>query len=169
LTWGGESATPWTSYLGIHHNGAVEIEMGPAGGWTRQDRDGNPVRLFMLGSIVRWTWTGLDLHRQIAALAELRKGPVEVTVALRDLVGASLADLGEGWQEPHNAWADRVPTAVEGHALLRIEVDDISDTDELKAAALEIGSRVDNCFGSHQDRHLDHRGDRAGEFVPDRR
>jgi hypothetical protein len=165
---GRDSAQPWSSYLGVHRNGAVETELGLHGGWTRMSQDNQPVRHFFLKTIVSWPWTGIDLHRRLLEVERSAPGPVEVSVALRDLAGSSLAELGAGWPEPHNTWADEIPIAVERHALVRYEVAEVMDPAVVKAAALEIGDRIDNCFGSHLHRHLDRVGEHVGEFVPAR-
>jgi hypothetical protein len=161
---------PWASYAGIHHNGAVEMEMGGEGAYSRIDpeRD-HRATWFYLAPIIRWTWTALDVRRRLVDIGtRVSNGPVEVTVALRDLAGAALASLGEGWQEPYDTMGRRIPQATEPNALLRYELDDVTDVNAIKAAALEIGDRIDNCFGIHQHRHLNTIGDQVGQFTPGR-
>ena len=163
-----EDGAPWECYLGILRSGGVEMEMGSSGAWTGKPRDGHePRRFFRLASIIEWMWTGLDLHRRLIEADLVRAGAVEATIGLQHLEGAVLSELGEGWHEPFDSFRS-VPVATEADALLRIEVDDPASADGVKVAALELGDRVDNCFGVRQHRHLAGRGERAGEFVPGR-
>jgi hypothetical protein len=158
-----DDGPPWVSYVAIHRNGAIEMEMGDNGGWVREV-DGVQQRRLYLCPIVHWTWTALELRRQLVEAAELTSGALEVTIALRRIEGAPAMDLGEGWRDPVDALDVRVPVAVEPNALVRYETEDTADSDATKATAMEIGNRIDNVFGSADARHLDRVGANAGEL-----
>jgi hypothetical protein len=84
----------WKNYLAVHRSGAIELGLGDCGGWERQNREGELVRVFNLISIVTYTWAVLKfgaVHYERLSLI----GPWHLTVAVRGTEGALLGNVGE--------------------------------------------------------------------------
>lgn len=160
-------AAPWTGYVAIHRNGAVEAGLGNHGGANyRTERDGE-VRAFRLVPTVVRVAALLQLHAAVVEHASV-DGPFQLTVALRNTGGALLGGLGQGWAEPLTP-ENSASGCHDPNLLWHVVLDEpVRDEDALRVGT-QIGDRLEDAWGVRQRRYLDHSGDRAGNVNSDRR
>ena len=153
---------PWSSYLAVHRSGAIELGLGDRGGWERQNREGETVRMFNLISIVAYTWAMLMFS---AALNErdARSSPRQLTIALRGTRGALLGNVGEGWAEP-DSFQNTVSGCLEEHLLWHLSIDEPPDDAGQKQLAFGVGDRIEDAWGVTESRYLARVGDRDGQL-----
>jgi len=154
--------TSWKHYLAVHRSGAIELGLGDCGGWERQNREGELVRVFNLISIVTYTWAVLKFgaaHYERLSLI----GPWHLTVAVRGTEGALLGNVGEGWAEP-GPFENSVGGCVEQNLLWHLELQDWPDEEGQQQLAFVVGDRFEDAWGVSQRRYLAHRGDRVGRL-----
>lgn len=156
------SKEPWNSYLGVHRSGAIELGLGDRGGWERENREGETVRMFNLISIITYTWALLIFSAALDERVPL-PGPRQLTIALRNTKNAALGNLGEGWAEP-GSFENRAGGCLEQNLLWHLELDELPDEAAQQRLAFAIGDRLEDAWGVGQRRYLAHRGDRAGRF-----
>lgn len=151
------SGEPWNNYLAVHRSGVIELGLGDRGGWERQNREGETVRMFNLISIVSYAWA---MQRFSAALHERfpLPGPRQLTIALRGTKGALLGNVGEGWAEP-DSFGNTVGGCPEEHLLWHLTIDGPSDHEAQQALAFAIGDRIENAWGTVHRRYLARVGD----------
>jgi hypothetical protein len=145
----------WVRCLALHRHGGIELSRGHFAYQVRE------TTVFPLRQIVGLAWIAAALQSEVAD-RWLLNSPFELAVALRNTSGAILGSFAEGWAEPGIGFRD-FPTCIEDQILLRWEVDDRIDPEEL---ALSLGDRLEQVFGSTHRRHLAHRGDYEGRFDP---
>jgi hypothetical protein len=146
----------WERYLALHRHGGLE-----AGITTLTQVHGGDRRLFALRHIAGLMWIVAALQREVAERWNVN-GPWQVSLALRNTVGAGLTMFAEGWDERYPWFADRAQGCTESHVLHTWELADLDP----EALGLDAGCRVENSFGSVQQRHVARTGPRAGMFDP---
>lgn len=109
-------------------------------------------------TIVGRIWAALEAFSQLQAYHEI-PGPVQVTLGFRDTEGASLSQLGAGWNQYWEQSCCR-----ERQFAHVLEVNEWLRTESPRAVAFRLGSRIEESFGGEQLRFLDREGDHAGEF-----
>lgn len=152
----------WKSYLAVHRSGAIELGLGDRGGWARQNREGDLVRVFNLISIVTYTWAVLKFgaaHYKRLSLI----GPWHLTVAVRGTEGALLGNVGEGWAEP-DSFENDVGSCVDQNLVWHLELQDWPDEEGQQQLAFAVGDRLEDAWGVGQRRYLARRGDRVGRL-----
>ena len=146
----------WDRYVAVHRHGGLELAFGR----LALARDGT--RIFPLRQIVGLAWVFLAMQAEAAERWSF-KFPSELTVALRDTRAAVLGGFAEGWQEPAiGFWPPDGHHCIEDHVLLRWEFDSL----EPEPLAIDVGSRIEQAFGTVHRRHLAHRGEYEGSFDP---
>jgi hypothetical protein len=153
---------PWNSYLAVHRSGAIEFGLGDRGGWERQNREGETVRVFNLVSIVACTWALLSFSASLNERVSL-VGPWQLTIALRGTKDALLGNVGEGWAEP-GSFENRVGGCVEENLLWHTYIDDAPTEDAQQRLAFTVGDRIEDAWGVTQRRYLARVGDHAGRL-----
>lgn len=156
------SKEPWNSYLAVHRSGVIELGLGDRGGWERQNREGETVRMFNLISIVTYTWAMLTFA---AALDErvAPEGPRQLTIALRGTKGALLGNVGEGWAEP-DSFQNTVGGCGEENLLWHLNIEESPNDEAQKRLAYGVGDRIEDAWGVAQRRYLARIGDRDGQL-----
>ena len=159
---GYRSRESWNSYLAVHRSGAIEFGLGDRGGWERENREGERVRVFNLVSTVAYTWA---LLRFCAVLNERtpRPGPRLLTIGVRGTKGALLGNVGTGWAEL-GSFENRVGTCVDTSLLWHLELDKVLDEDGERRVAFTVGDRLEDAWGVVQRRYLARTGDRNGRL-----
>ncbi len=145
----------WKRYLALHRHGGIEVGVGHLAHEIRE------VRVFPLRRIVGLAWTMVALHAEVVDRWQL-KGPVEITVALRNTSRATLGGFAEGWAEPGSGFAD-FTRCLDEHVLLRREIDSTLDPEGF---TLDLGDRIEQAFGTVDRRHLARVGEHEGRFDP---
>lgn len=156
------STEPWNSYLAVHRSGALELGLGDRGGWERQNRDGEPVRMFNLISVVTYTWAMLSFSAVLNDRVGLA-GPSQLTIALRNTKGALLGNVGEGWAES-DSFQNTVGGCPEDHLLWHLSIDEPPGEEAQKRLAFAVGDRIEDAWGMTQRRYLARVGDRDGHL-----
>lgn len=145
----------WARYLAIHRHGGIEIGVSELAYHVGQSR------VFPLRSVVAVAWIAAEL--QNAAIGKWAvSGPFELTVAIRDVNGATLGHFAEGWKEQGQALFGPA-RCIEDHLLLRRKIDDTIDAGNY---ALAIGDQMEQAFGTTHRRHLAHGGEYEGQSDP---
>jgi len=144
----------WSHYLAVFRSGAVEMGLG---GDIAFEKDGR--WWFRLVTIVGRTWAALEAFAQIQAQYNI-PGPVQFTLGFNDTEGASLSQVGAGWNQYWDQFCCR-----ERRFAHVLEMDEGLSSASAKTAAFRLGSRIEESFGSSDLRFLDREGDRAGEFA----
>ena len=153
---------PWKSYAAVHRNGAIEFGLGERGGCNRTVSADESRRYFHLVSIVVHAWSMAELARTLNE--DDMTGPWLLSVALRDTVGALLANLGDGWAHPWYPYSE-VGGCPDRHLLWHVELDQLPENQSAsKTLAFKVGNRIMNAWGSKQRLYLDGLGDLAGEL-----
>lgn len=151
------SKEPWNSYLAVHRSGAIELGLGDRGGWQRQNREGETVRMFNLISIVTYALAMLSFARALNERIPL-PGPRQLTVALRSTKDALLGNVGEGWAEP-DSFQNTVGGCPEEHLLWHLSIDEPPYDEAQRALAFALGDRIENAWGTVHRRYLARVGD----------
>src|SRR5665811_136751 len=139
--------------------GGISIGRGGdgVGGDIAFEKDGR--WWFRLVTIVGRTWAALEAFAQIQAQYNI-PGPVQFTLGFNDTEGASLSQVGAGWNQYWDQFCCR-----ERRFAHVLEMDEGLSSASAKTAAVRLGSRIEESFGSSDLRFLDREGDRAGEFA----
>ena len=156
--------TDWNYYYALHRSGAVEFGLGDVGGWEGADSSGDLPRMIFLSPTVARVWALLALASEAYEHSEV-SGPYQLTIAVPNVRGALLGRLSEGWSEPHD-WNNRVGPCLDANLLWHLEIDELPDADRARAIAFSVGDRIEEAWGSQQQRYLAHRGDHAGQLDP---
>jgi len=170
INWGGGSRTtsqvavllrhdhadrPWDLYAALHRNGSIEV------GTSRCAAELRDARFFWLRKIVAVACASASLQKDAAEQWQVQ-GPWELAVSLTGTLDAGLAGFAEGWADV-GAGLHEFHTCLESGVLIRRELSD-DEVLDAEALAVDIGDRVENCFGTTGRRHLAHRGDFEGRF-----
>jgi hypothetical protein len=129
----------WQSYLALHRNGGLEIELGRDGAVTAPDGK----RYFRLTYIVGQVWAMLALHHELSERIG-QSGPWEVTAAVRNTEGAFLCNFAKGWVEPGQGFISDVQTCSEPSLLLRRELREWPDADATRDIAFSFGGWLED-------------------------
>ncbi len=143
----------WSYYLAVFRSGTVEMGLSDDAAFENNGRT-----WFRLVTIMGRMWAALEAFSQIQARYRI-PGPVQVTIGFRDTEGASLSQLGVGWNQYWEQSCCR-----ERQFAHVLEVDDWLPTESPRIAAFRLGSRIEESFGSQDLRFLDREGDCVGEF-----
>jgi hypothetical protein len=111
--------------------------------------------------MVGLAWTAAALQVDVGQRWPVR-GPIEVTVALRNTKGATPAVFAEGWAEPGSGLGE-IEACLEDHLLLRWEADEMINPESF---ALDLGDRMEQAFGTLYRRHIARIGEYADRFDP---
>lgn len=143
-------------YRAIHRHGGLEA------GATRVVYTPRDTRVFLLRALVGFVWTTAVLQQQAHERWNV-EGPFEVTLALRDTVGAALGGFAEGWRDFDSGLLHDFRRCLDQHVLLRTELEPPFDP---RALAFEMGDRLELAFGTVNQRYLANRGPFEGQFDP---
>ena len=141
-------------YLAVFRSGAVEMALGEFATFESNDR-----RWFRLVTLVGCSWAALDAFGLVAERFGLA-GPCQVTLALRDTKGASLSNVGQGWEQRYEH-----ARCSENHLALVLELPSLPAAQTAKDTAFLLGSRVEESFGCLERRFLDRDGPNLGDFA----
>jgi hypothetical protein len=144
----------WSRYLAIHRHGGLEA------GITGLCWEANGQRGFALRRTVGVLWIIAQLQIEAAVKWSI-EGPWEVSLAMRDTVGATLGDFAEGWAQ-FGDFRHGGNVCREAHVIHRW----ITEAIDPPSLALNAGARLENSFGTTHRRHLAHRGEYEGQFDP---
>jgi hypothetical protein len=144
----------WTRYLAICRHGGLEAGMSDL---IFESRD---TRGFALRRSAAMVWMVAAIQAEAAEKWSVQ-GPWEVTLALRNTQGATLADFGEGWA-PFGDFRHGGSTCRDAHVLHQWTVDQIDPV----SLGLDAGNRIENSFGTTNRRHLARTGVYEGKFDP---
>lgn len=134
---------PWEQYLAVRRDGGIEAGLG------RSTYELRERRIFRLIPIVSMVWSAAAAQQHIVDQWNV-SGPFEVTLALRNTRDAALGHFATGWAQPGQGLFD-FTTCLEEHVLLRTEIADAIDADQL---AVEMGERIEHAFGTTSRRFL---------------
>ncbi|NLV71154.1 MAG: hypothetical protein GXY46_00915 [Actinobacteria bacterium] len=141
-------------YLAVFRSGAVEMALGD---FAMFECDGK--RWFRLVTLVGNCWSALEACGLIAQRFGL-PGPCQVTLALRGTKGASLSNVGQGWEQRYE-----FAKCAENQLALVLELAEPPVAQTAKDTAFLLGSRVEESFGCSDRRFLDREGPNPGEFA----
>jgi hypothetical protein len=154
---GGSSAAPWSHYLCLRRDGGLDVGLGSEVVWTQDD-----VTEFHLRAIVGRLWRALELHAELLQPQEGGRG--EVVLALLGVGDGVLGGFAEGWREPFSGFRNEAPRCREDNILYRVELPEPPAGDSARDLAYQLGSLVENAWGSVSRRFLVRGGQGDGEF-----
>jgi len=152
------SSEEWSTYLGLHRHGGVEVGCDPS--WSGSDER----RFFGLRHTVGLVWIGAAAQARFGLT-----GPWEMSLILYGTDDAFLAEFGTGWAEPHRprGWGFRPQQ--DPHVIIRRELDTFPESEnDVRDLAFDVGARVEDAWGVKYRRFLDRDGDMQGKFNPER-
>ena len=156
------SSRGWSTYLGLHRHGGVEIGCDPSRSGSQERR------LFRLHQTVGLVWIGASAQAEAAGRLGLT-GPWELSLVFCQTKNSYLAGFGNGWAEPSHpdAWDFRAQQ--ESHVMIRRELDTFPESEnDVRDLAFDVGARIEDAWGMKCRRFLDRVGERAGTFDPGR-
>jgi hypothetical protein len=153
---------PWNHYVALHRSGNIELGLGDLGGWERRPRDGEPVRVFNLVSIVTYAWALLKVATALNEYLSL-VGPRQLTLGLRRTQDAWLGNVGQGWAEP-GSFENDIGGPSDEHLLWHLELNDWPDDESQKRVACNLGDRLEDAWGVTQRRYLARSGGLEGHL-----
>jgi hypothetical protein len=145
-------------YLALHRSGALEFELGERGAYSFPTTG---LRVFRLITIVGRVRAALHLWTAVRSRLRL-EGPAELSVGLRETLGAALGNLAEGYPDPLPEMAGRLCRAK--HLLLRRDLWDWPDEARQLTLALSIGGWLEDAWGGQERRFLAPYGPLQGQF-----
>lgn len=152
----------WTTYLGLHRHGGVEIGCDPS--WS----DGLGTRFFGLAKTVGLVWVGVSAQAEAVGRFG-HAGPWELTLVFYQTDNSYLAGFGIGWADPHRGGGRDLWTQQEPHIMIRRELDTFPKSEnDIRDLAFDIGARIEDAWGGKYRRFLDGVGDSEGKFNPRR-
>lgn len=152
----------WTTYLGLHRHGGVEVGCDPS--WSGSQE----VRFFRLLQTVGLVWIGAAAQAEAVGRFGLT-GPWELSLVFYGTENSYLAGLGVGWAEPHRGggWIPRAQK--EPRIMIRRELDTFPESaSDVRDLAFDVGARIEDAWGGTYRRFLDRDGDMKGKFNPAR-
>lgn len=154
------SLQEWSTYLGLHRHGGVEVGCDPS--WSRDQG----TRFFRLHHTVGLVWIGVAAQAEAIGRFELA-GPWEMSLVFWQTGNSYLAGLGTGWPEPHQlgGWVFRAQQ--EAHVMIRRELDTFPESEnDVRELAFDVGARIEDAWGVKHRRFLDRDRDMKGKFNP---
>jgi hypothetical protein len=154
----------WPDYIALHHNGALELELGEHGAQkARIERAvGGEIRAFRLITIIGRAWSAFALYDTARKRFGII-GPSELSLALRDTACAFLENLARGWPEPWD-YNHVTPAQPDKNLLLRRELFECPTEEGQRHLAMQIGAWLEESWGSSHKRYLARDGPSAGQF-----
>ena len=155
----------WDQYVALYRSGAVEFGLGRGGSvaWRRHEEGGQETRVFFLTQIVGRLWWTVNRYRDVVERTQV-SGPWELSLCMRDTLGSILGNVGEGWAEPEHTFGQEPPQCPDEHVVIRSELSEWPDDDGAQKLVFELGSRVEDAWGSQQRRFIARAGPRIGMF-----
>ncbi len=150
----------WSTYLGLHRHGGVEIGCDPS--WSGSHER----RYFKLRQMVGLVWIGAAAQAEVVGRFGFA-GPWEMSLVFYQTRNSYLAGLGTGWAEPHHpdGWLPRPQQ--DPRVMIRRELDTFpSSEDDVRDLAFDVGARIEDAWGISERRFLDRIGDMEGHFNP---
>ena len=152
----------WTTYLGLHRHGGVEVGFDPS--WS----DDRGTRFFELSKTVGLVWVGASAQAEAVDRFGL-VGPWELTLAFYQTENSYLAGFGIGWREPHRGGGWGLRPQQEPHIMIRRELDTFpASENDVRDLAFDVGARIEDAWGVKYRRFLDRDGEMKGKFNPER-
>ncbi|MBB6053876.1 hypothetical protein [Armatimonas rosea] len=147
----------WGEYLALYRGVALEMELGEHS--VVRGRERTYVRLV---SLISRIWLAMSIYTNTIERYQL-SGPFELTIAFRDVEGSILANFGHGWPELGQGLWDP-PTLRTKSLLLRREIEQWPNENQLRDIVFSIGGWIEDTWGSKQRRFLVRTGELAGKF-----
>ena len=152
----------WTTYLGLHRHGGIEVGCDPSWSGDRGQR------FFRLLHMVGLVWIAASTQAEAVDRFGL-VGPWELTLVFYRTGNSYLAGFGIGWREPHRGGAWDLTAQQEPHIMIRRELDTFPASEsDIRDLAFDIGARIEDAWGGKYRRFLDGDGDMKGKFNPRR-
>lgn len=157
------SSEEWSTYLGLHRHGGVEVGFDPL--WSGSQKG----RFFRLLQTVGLVWIGAAAQAEAVGRFRLT-GPWELSLVFYGTENSYLAGLGSGWAEPHRGGGWMISRAQQDpRIMIRREVDTFPDSaNDVRDLAFDLGARIEDAWGGTYRRFLDRDGDMKGKFNPKR-
>jgi hypothetical protein len=160
-------------YLAVHRSGGLEMGLGRDAGSVAEplvDVDDGPQAggrgaqgFLRLVTTVGRVWAAAAAYGELLARWP-GESPFQVVLGVRRTQGMVLCNFGTGWAEPGYAFAADPITCLEPGLLRLLEFASWPDEDGIQALAFDIGSWLENAFGSRYRRYLAHSGPLEGQF-----
>ena len=160
-------------YLAVYRSGALEMGLGQDAGYVAQpatDVDGgSEAEDRRAEGFLRLTTTVGRMWAAAAAYAEQLErwpveGPFQVVLGVRMTQGMVLCNFGTGWAEPQNLFPEERPVCPEASLLRSLELASWPDEDGVQAFAFDVGSWLEDAFGSRHRRYLARTGPSQDQF-----
>lgn len=154
------SSEEWSTYLGLHRHGGVEVGCDPS--WLGSHEG----RFFKLLQTVGLVWIGAAAQAEAVGRFGTT-GPWELSLVFYRTGNSYLAGLGIGWAEPHrgDGWIPRAQQ--EPGIMIRLELDAFPESaNRVRDLVFDVGARIEDAWGVTYRRFLDRDGDMKGKFNP---
>ena len=156
------SSREWSTYLGLHRHGGVEVGFDPSCSGSQERR------FFRLLHTVGLVWIGAAAQAEAVGRFGLT-GPWELSLVFYGTENSSLAGFGIVWAEPRGGggWIPRAQQ--EPRIMIRRELDTFPESaNDVRDLAFDVGARIEDAWGGTYRRFLDSDGDMKGKFNPRR-
>jgi hypothetical protein len=150
------SKADWDSYMAIRRNGALEMELGKKGAFTKNEN-----RYFMLISSIGKVWYAFNLYTEVITEYKLT-GPFEVSLALIGTSNAMLGHVGSGWMDPILGGPRN--SVVERNCIFSVELHDWPTADGIESLAFNFGNWIEDTWGIKERRYIALEGQFEGNF-----
>jgi hypothetical protein len=148
----------WHQYCGLTRCGGLDVGLGERVLHPRDEIRG----LLLIDTLGRFWWA-LDLYRGALEKFDI-SGPWQLTVALVDCKGVSLANLASGWTEPWSGFRSEQIRCLDENARLTIELDRVPAADDMRDLVFRLGAWIEDSCGFAGRRFLTKTGPHEGQF-----